>query len=106
MPDLKFDLDDDLSISDLRKVDEWEARLSRAGKLRVQRSGKLLGVLISTAAWREFKEQTERYQRVLGLVENERDAQIIAGREGQGPLLRGPELRDALEQELEKDGLL
>jgi hypothetical protein len=106
MPDLKFDLEDDLSISDLRRVDEWEARLSLAGKLRVQRSGKVVGVLISTAAWRDFKDQTERYERVLRLIENEHDAQIVAEREGQGPLLRGHELRDALERELKKDGLL
>jgi hypothetical protein len=106
MQDLKFDLEDDLSISDLRKVDEWEERLSRSGKLRVQRSGKVLGVLISTTAWREFKEQTERYERFLRVIENERDTQVIAEREGRGPLLRGLELRDAFEQELKKDGLL
>src|ERR1019366_4127603 len=45
MPDLKFDLEDDLSTSDLRKVDQWESRLSEAGKLRVQRNGRVLGGL-------------------------------------------------------------
>jgi hypothetical protein len=106
MPDLKFDLEDDLSISDLRKVDQWETRLSNTGKLRIQRSGKVLGVLISTTAWRELKEQAERYERFLHLIENEHDAQVIAARDGQGPLLRGSALRDALEGELKEDGLL
>lgn len=106
MPDLKFNLEDDISISDLRKVDEWEARLSKAGKLRVQRSGKLLGVLISPDAWRAFKEQTELHERLLRLIEDERDMQMIAEREGQEPLLRGAELSAALERELKADGLL
>lgn len=106
MPDLKFGLEDDLSISDLRRVDEWESRLSVAGKLRVQRSGKLLGVLISPMEWRAFKEQTELHERVFQLIENERDAQIVAEREGPGPLMRGTELREAVERELREDGLL
>jgi hypothetical protein len=106
MADLKFDLEDDLSISDLRRVDEWESRLTRAGKLRVQRSGKVLGVLVSTTAWRELKEQRDQYDRLLRLIENERDTHIIADREAHAPLLRGHELRDSLEQELKKDGLL
>lgn len=106
MPDLKFNLEDDISISELRKVDEWEARLSKAGKLRVQRSGKVLGVLISPDAWRAFKAQTELHVRLLRLVEDERDMQMIAEREGQEPLLRGAELSAALERELKADGLL
>jgi hypothetical protein len=105
MSDLKFDLEDDLSVSDLRKVDEWEPRLSEAGKLRLQRRGEVLGVLLSPRAWRALKEQTERYEQVLRLIEDERDRRIIAQREAD-PLLRGEELRDALGQELKKTGLL
>jgi hypothetical protein len=105
MPDLKFDLEDDLSTSDLRKVDQWESRLSEAGKLRVQRNGRVLGVLVSPTAWRAFKEQTEFYERALRLVENERDLQLITQREGGGPLLRGRELSVALERELTRDAL-
>lgn len=106
MPDLRFDLQDDLSISDLRKVDEWESRLSEVGKLRVQRSGKVLGVLVSPAAWREFQEQTELYERALRRIENERDAQLVAERENDGPLLRGDALGAALERGLNDSGLL
>jgi hypothetical protein len=83
MPDLKFDLEDDLSIS---------AVVSFLASSSLRR--------------REFKEQTERYERFLRLIENKHDAQIIAEREGQGPLLRGPELSDGLRRELKKDGLL
>jgi hypothetical protein len=105
MADLKFDLEDDLSVSDLRKVDLWESRLSATGKLRLQRSGKILGVLISPHAWHALKEQNERYERTLRLIEDERDGRIIAEREG-GPLLRGPELSAALYRELKDAGLL
>ena len=106
MLDLRFDLEDDVSTSDLRKVDEWEARLSETGKLRVQRNGKLLGVLISPDAWRAFKEQTELHERLLSEIEDARDAQIIAEREDDEPLLRGAELSAALERELKADGQL
>jgi hypothetical protein len=105
MADLKFDLEDDLSVSDLRKVDEWEPRLSHVGKLRLQRRGEVLGVLLSPRAWRELREQSERYEQALRLLEDERDRRIIAEREA-GPLLGGEELRDALRRELKEAGLL
>jgi hypothetical protein len=105
MTDLKFDLEDDLSVSDLRKVDEWEPRLSEAGKLRLQRRGEVLGVLLSPREWHALKGIHERYERLLDLVEDERDRRIIAEREG-GTLLEGKELTDALEQELKNAGLL
>jgi hypothetical protein len=105
MTDLKFDLEDDLSVSDLRKVDEWEPRLSEAGKLRLQRRGEVLGVLLSPRAWRALKEQTERYEQILGSIEDERDRRIIAERD-EPPLLRGEELRDTLQREFEEAGLI
>jgi hypothetical protein len=102
--ELKFNLDDDLSVSDLRKVDEWEPRLSEAGKLRLQRRGEVLGVLLSPRAWRALKEQTERYEQLLCRIEDERNRRIIDER-GEGTLLGGAELRDALQHQLEEDGL-
>lgn len=105
MAELKFDLDDDLSVSDLRKVDSWAPRLSETGKLRLQRRGEVVGVLLSPTAWRELTAQNERYEQALRLIENERDRQIIAEREG-GKLMRGKPLRDALSRELKEAGLL
>ena len=105
MPDLKFDLEDDLNVSDLRKVDEWGPRLSEAGKLRLQRRGEVLGVLLSPRAWHALKEQTERYEQMLNDIEDERHRRIIAKRE-EHPLLRGAELRDAVKSELKEAGLL
>jgi hypothetical protein len=105
MADMKFDLEDDLNVSDLRKVDEWEPRLSEAGKLRLQRRGEVLGVLLSPRAWRALKEQTERYEQILNDIEDERDRRIIAERE-EHPLLKGAELRDAVKSELKEAGLL
>jgi hypothetical protein len=105
MADFKFHLEDELNVSDLRKVDEWEPRLSEAGKLRLQRRGEVLGVLLSPRAWRALKEQTERYEQMLDNIEDERDRRIVAKRE-EHLLLRGMELGDAVESELREVGLL
>jgi hypothetical protein len=104
MSELKFDLDDDLSVSDLRKVETWASRLSEAGKLRLQRRGEVIGVLLSPRAWRELTTQTERYEQALRLLENDRDSQIIAEREG-GRLARGNALSGAVGRELKEAGL-
>ena len=101
----KFDLKDDLDVDDLHKVELWKSRLYEIGKLRLQRSGKELGVLLSPTAWRTLKEQTERYEHTLRILEDERDRRIVADREG-GSLLQGKKLNTALERELKEDGLL
>ncbi len=105
MAELKFDLDDDLSVSELRKVDTWAPRLSQIGKLRLQRRGEVVGVLLSPSAWRELTAENERYEQALRLIENEHDRKMIAERES-GKLLRGKPLRDALSRELKEAGLL
>jgi hypothetical protein len=105
MAELRFNLDDDLSVSDLRKVEDWTSRLSHSGKLRLQRRGEVVGVLLSPNAWRELTAQNERYEEALHLLENERDRNIIEEREG-GKLLRGKALRDALGRELKEAGLI
>ncbi len=105
MTELKFDLDDDLSVSDLRKVESWAPRLSEVGKLRLQRRGEVIGVLLSPSAWRELTSQNERYEQALRLIENERDSNIIAEREG-GRLARGKALSDALGRDLKEAGLI
>jgi hypothetical protein len=102
---LRFDLEDDLSVSDLRKVDSWSPRLTKAGKLRLQRRGEVLGVLLSPPAWRALKDQSERYERALHEIENDHDRAVIAAREG-GDLKRGKALHDAVERELKGAGLL
>ncbi len=95
MPDLRFDLEDDLSITELRNVDQWQPRLAKAGKLRVQRHGAVVGVLLSPDEWKAMKEQ----------IENARDRELIADRSG-AKVLSGRKLRSALEKELKEAGLL
>jgi hypothetical protein len=107
MPDLKFGLHDDVSIGDLRQVDEWQQRLSDRGKLRVQRRGEVLGVLLSPKAWAALEKQTMLFEQVLGQIEDERDLRLIEAREREGgEFLSGDALASAVERELEEAGLL
>jgi hypothetical protein len=105
MADLKFDLDDALNISDLRKISLWEPRLSKIGKLRLQRNGEVLGVLVSPSEWRALAERAQAYERAFRAIEDARDRRIIAERED-GDLLIGDELDRALGVELTEAGLL
>jgi hypothetical protein len=105
MAELKFNPGDDVSVSDLRKVEDWTSRLSESGKLRLRRRGEVVAVLLSPSAWRELAIQSGRYDAALRFLEDERDQKIIEARKG-GNLLRGKVLREALGRELKKAGLL
>lgn len=105
VPDLKFDLEDDLSVSDLRRVDEWAPRLQKSGKLRLQRRGAIVGVILSSREWTALKDRTERAEEALRRIEDARDRQIILEPEGGQPL-RGKKLSAAVERELKDAGLL
>ena len=100
MADEELYLDDTLTVSDLRDVDTWACRLSKAGELRLKRGGEVIGVLLSPDVWHELASQNARFEDALRLVENALDRKIIAEREG-GTLSRGKLLGDALELELE-----
>lgn len=95
MSDLRFDLEDDVSVTELRELDRWQSRLAKAGKLRVQRRGEVVGVLLSPAEWNAVKAQ----------IEDGRDRAIVASR-NDGELLSGKKLQIALERELKKARLL
>lgn len=95
MPDLRFGLEDDVSVTELRELDRWQSRLAKAGKLRVQRRGEVVGVLLSPAEWNAVKAQ----------IEDGRDRGVVASRTG-GEVLTGKKLRSSLERELKKAKLL
>ena len=59
----------------------------------------MLGVLLSPKAWFDLKEQTERYERALQMIEDGYDRRVISEREGSATLT-GEALRRALESEL------
>ncbi len=101
MPDLKFDLDDDLSVSDLRRVDEWTPRLQKTGKLRLQRRGETLGVILSAREWKALKARTERAEEALRLVE---DSRIVSERENGRPA-RGKKSSATVDRERKDAGL-
>jgi len=104
MPDLKFDLDDDLSVSDLRRVDEWTPRLQKTGKLRLQRRGETLGVILSAREWKALKARTERAEEALRLVEDSRDRRIVSERENGRPA-RGKKSSATVDRERKDAGL-
>lgn len=65
----------------------------------------MLGVLLSPKAWLDLKEQTERYERALQMIEDEHDRRVISEREGSATLT-GEALRLALESELKNAEIL
>jgi len=65
----------------------------------------VLGVLLSPKAWLDLKEQTERYERALQMIEDEHDRRVISEREGSATLT-GEALRRALESELKNAEIL
>ena len=65
----------------------------------------MLGVLLSPKAWLDLKEQTERYERALQMIEDEHDRRVISEREGSAKLT-GEALRLALESELKNAEIL
>jgi len=79
--------------------------LSKAGKLRLQRRGEVIGILLSPGAWRELTSQNERYEQALRFIENEHDSRIIAKRDGDA-LTRGKALSAAVGRELKEAGLI
>ena len=65
----------------------------------------MLGVLLSPKAWLDLKEQTERYERALQMIEDEHDRRDISEREGSATHT-SEALRLALESELKNAEIL
>ncbi len=86
-----FDLDAAVTVSELRRESDWESRLERFGKLRVERRGRgpsaIVGVLVAPEVWRALKEMLTR----LDALEEAEVARLIEAREG-APLASGPDL--------------
>jgi hypothetical protein len=101
---LKFDLDDDISVSDLRG-EAWPERLTEVGKLRVQRRGQTVGVLLSPHEWHALRKALDRYASLFAWVEDDADRALFLARED-GEFRGGPEQAAALSAALKKAGLL
>lgn len=95
MSDLKFDLEDDVSVTELRELDRWQSRLTKVGKLRIQRRGEVVGVLLSPAEWNAVKTQ----------IEDGRDRLVVTSR-ADGKVATGKTLRSSLERELKEANLI
>jgi hypothetical protein len=101
---LKFDLDDDITVSDLRG-EAWPERLSEVGKLRVQRRGQTVGVLLSPHEWHVLRKALDRYASLFAWVEDDADRALFAARDD-GEFLGGRAQAEALSAALKKAGLL
>ena len=104
MPHLHVELDDDITVTDLRG-ETWPERLVEAGKLRVQRRGQTVGVLLSPQEWRALRQALGRYEALFDRLEEDGDRRLISERE-EGVLGRGPTQAQELESELARIGLL
>jgi len=103
MHSLKFDLDDDISVSDLRG-EAWPERLTEVGKLRVQRRGQTVGVLLSPREWYALRNALDRYASLFAWVEDDADRALFVARED-GEFRGGPAQAEALSAALKEAGL-
>jgi len=70
MIDLRFELDANISLSELRNEKELTERLGHFHKLRVQRRGDTVGVLISRDEWQDIAEAIKQYESLLEEAED------------------------------------
>ena len=75
--DLGFGIDADVSLSQLRNGEEWTVKLREHQKLRVQRRGDTLGVLLSKEAWQAIGEQIMRYDAIVEQFEDAEAERLI-----------------------------
>lgn len=82
---LRFDLDASIGVSDLRSEARVEASLHEHARLRVQRRGEAVGVLVAPDAWRKLVTYVEQLERTVADLEERYETQavraIIAARE-------------------------
>jgi len=74
---LGFGLDADVSLSQLRNGEEWTDKLREHQKLRVQRRGDTLGVLLSKEAWHAIGEQIMRCDAIVEQIEDAEAERLI-----------------------------
>ena len=105
MIDLRFELDANISLSELRNEKELTDRLGHFHKLRVQRRGDTLGVLISRDEWQEIAEAITQYEALLEEAEDAIVKRIIDERAG-GELKSGEAFKTDITKRLMARGLL
>lgn len=85
---LRFDLDASIGVSDLRSEARVEVSLQEHARLRVQRRGEAVGVLVAPSAWRQLVAYVERLERAVADLDDLLDIQdvraIVAARESDG----------------------
>jgi PHD/YefM family antitoxin component YafN of YafNO toxin-antitoxin module len=78
---VEFDLDANLRLSELRQEGRIEESLQVHQRVRVQRRGDLVGVLVSPEAWRAIVAELEELQRTVArYVEEAERAEDAAAR--------------------------
>jgi diphthamide synthase subunit DPH2 len=98
MAELGFDLEAAVSLSELRG-EEWPNRLEHFGKLRVERRGEVVGVLLSRQQWQAVAETIRELEQRLETAEDE-IVRTIIDRRSDAKLKRGPSLRAGVEERL------
>ena len=75
---LRFDLDASIGVSDLRSEAVVEASLREHARLRVQRRGEAVGVLVAPDAWRKLTAYVEQLEHKVADLEERYETQAIS----------------------------
>ena len=94
-----FDLDADITVSELRHEDVLDHRLATHRQLRVRRRNDTLGVLVEASAWRELADYVRRLESQLDRYENHAVREIIGRRLPGAEFVEAtPEIIDGIER--------
>lgn len=78
---LDLDLeDDDIGVSDLRDPNKLVERLRAKKRVRVRKGGKTIGILVSTAAWKELQARFEALEAEIEARDDEALAALLTDR--------------------------
>jgi PHD/YefM family antitoxin component YafN of YafNO toxin-antitoxin module len=105
MVDLRFELNADVSVSDLRNEKVWSERLDHLRKLRILRRGNTLGVLVSLDEWETISSAIAQYEAALEDAEDAIVKRLIDERAG-ASRQRGQALKSEVIKKLKASKLL
>jgi PHD/YefM family antitoxin component YafN of YafNO toxin-antitoxin module len=75
-----FDLDADISVTELRNEEALTQRLHDHDALRLRRRNEVLGVVVSAEKWRRITQALEAYEATIEEHEEEAVRSLIAAR--------------------------
>ncbi|HTU71522.1 MAG TPA: hypothetical protein VMF11_14565 [Candidatus Baltobacteraceae bacterium] len=75
-----FDLDADITLSELREEDTLRKRLEAHHRLRVRRRSDVIGVLVDAHAWRAIESHLRELEQVIERYEEQAAHTIVADR--------------------------